>query len=158
MYAFQRIQSFLSGILWYELSFFYVDVLFIIYLSLLVKSFVRNSRITTSEEQQQGGRPQQSGPDFALDIKASNWIVGMVIGVLASLTVLFGSKATRPKLPQALLTITLGTVTCVLADSLIVLLFTLLDKDCWNEEEEAQDLESCKDEEEQGGSFAAHVV
>jgi hypothetical protein len=164
MYANERIQSFLSSIFWYELSFLYVDVLFIIYLVLLVKShhMRKNNSRTTGEQEGPSRRAQeeQSGPDFALVVKASNWIVGMVIGVLVSIAVFFGPNKViwSVKLLEALLTITLGIFTCIAAREAIVQCFEFFGNSL-NEEEGAKDIESCKgDEDQQEPSFVAHVV
>jgi hypothetical protein len=144
MYATQRIQSFLSGHFWFETSFLYMDVLFILYLAplLVVNSLFNNNNPFSSR--------RRGGPDFALVIQASNWIVGMVMGVLVSLTMMFGPQVFCQTLPGGLLTIVLCCIlTCIFVSEEVVIfqVFEVFAAYWTNEEGAAEDIEQSSKEE-----------
>jgi hypothetical protein len=153
MYATQRIQSFFSGLFWYELSYLLcIDVMFVLYLAMLVKSRFKNPSSS-----------RRGRPDFALVTKASNWIVGMVIGMLVSLAAIFGPQVICQKLPVWLLTIAMGILAGILAREAIFQLFEVFAA-CWMNEEEddeegaADNIEQSSKEEGGDAFYVAHVV
>jgi hypothetical protein len=154
LYATQRIQSFFSGLFWYESSYFYIDVMFVLYLAMVVKS-----RLFKNPSSSRG----RGGPDFAPVTKASNWIVGMVIGMLVSLAAIFGPQVICQKLPVWLLTIAMGILAGILAREAIFQLFEVFAA-CWMNEEEddeegaADNIEQSSKEEGGDAFYVAHVV
>jgi len=132
-----------SDAFFYEMSYLFVDLLFLVYVALLARGIMKNHRQT--------GRPNAA---FQVAVNSANWSVGMVLGLTVAVGMVVGFRVVlQERLWQVVGSLGLGVALCFVG-FLTACEFENLcreDSKVEGEQKERQDSRN-------GSSYIAHIV